>query len=288
MVNSSKAPENLNERQRLERIYFERFGLDLRNRWDEFDKRPALKAVFKIWNNCGWGKQAETVDHPQMFIHAHGYNDQENSDFFDKAAKNQITCKGFGTLDEGANYFQYMDNRSQVRPDFSRQYLPCAVFVTAYSRLQLWEELNKLGERVLMHDTDSIIYIGKPGLYDIPSGNILGEWEEEDVSKKGIVEFVGLGPKSYGLKFADGTATFKIKGISAKKATEEFFGYEVMKKLILGQQEQALVPQMVFDYKFGGDITTRYFAKAIKFQKEDLKGVLGEDYKIRPFGYLVV
>ncbi len=285
MCNSGKAPSSQEERERLEVAYGERFGLDLEGRWDQFDKRPALKSVYKIWNNCGWGKHAETIDHPQVFIHAHGVNEQENSNFFERAFKNQITCKGFGVLDEGANYFKYQDNRSLVRPDCSRQYLPAAVFVTAYSRLQLWEELNKIGERVLMHDTDSIIYVSSPGMYDTPTGNILGEWEEEDYSVKGIVEFLGLGPKSYGLKFRDGSKTFKIKGVAAKQATEGYFGYDVMKKLILEEQESALVPQMTFDYKFGGDITTRYFAKAIKFQKEDLKGELGVDYKIRPFGY---
>jgi len=282
MANAAKAPSDQDERIRLEQAYLERFGLDIRGRWGEFDKRPALKAVFKIWNNSGWGKHAETVDHVQFEVIDH--NDIDTA-FFSKIAKNQLKITSTGRLNDTNSYFQYTEDRKEVRPDTSKHYLPCACFVTAYSRLQLWEELNKHGEDVLMHDTDSIIYLQRPGAYETPSGIILGEWEEEKVSKKGIVEFVGLGPKSYGLKFADGSSTFKIKGVSAKQATEQTLGYQVMKDLVLGVISSTAVPQMSFDYRIGQPITTRYFVKIVKFQEEDIKGQLRANKQIYPFGW---
>lgn len=282
MSNADNAPELEPERRRLEQAYLDRFGLDIRGKWGEFGKRPALKAVYKIWNNSGWGKHAETVDHPQFQVINHN---EINSTFFNKIAKNQIRVTATGRLNESNSYFQFLEDRKQIRPDTMKHYLPAACFVTAYSRLQLWEELHKHGEDVLMHDTDSIIYLQRPGNYETPTGNILGEWEEEDASLKGIMEFVGLGPKSYGLKFTDGSTTFKIKGVSARQATEQTLGYQVMKDLVLGHITSTAVPQMTFDYHIGKAITTRYFVKVVKFQDEDIKGELRENKQIYPFGW---
>ena len=39
-------------------------------------------------------------------------------------------------------------------------------FVTCYGRMHLFNELFKLDERVLYFDTDSIIFISKPHMYE--------------------------------------------------------------------------------------------------------------------------
>lgn len=46
-----------------------------------------------------------------------------------------------------------------------------------------WEQLNRLGDRVLMNDTDSIIYVFDPKEYNIPEGSMLGDWEIEKPCK---------------------------------------------------------------------------------------------------------
>lgn len=53
-----------------------------------------------------------------------------------------------------------------------------ASFTTAWARLKLYEEMDKLGEAVLYHDTDSVIY-ASDGLNDPPLGNFLGEFTDE-------------------------------------------------------------------------------------------------------------
>lgn len=53
-----------------------------------------------------------------------------------------------------------------------------AVFTTAWARLKLYEEMDKLGRSVLYHDTDSIIYDSN-GINDPPLGNFLGEFTDE-------------------------------------------------------------------------------------------------------------
>lgn len=62
---------------------------------------------------------------------------------------------------------------------------------------------DKLGARVLYHDTDSIIYENRLGAFNIPDGRYLGEWECETGGSP-IIKFVSIGPKCYAYETADG------------------------------------------------------------------------------------
>ena len=53
-----------------------------------------------------------------------------------------------------------------------------AAFTTAWARLKLFEQMDKLGDAVLYHDTDSIIY-ASTGVNDPPIGRFLGEFTDE-------------------------------------------------------------------------------------------------------------
>lgn len=53
-----------------------------------------------------------------------------------------------------------------------------AAFTTAWARLKLYGEMEKLGQDVLYHDTDSIIYASN-GKNDPPLGNFLGDFTDE-------------------------------------------------------------------------------------------------------------
>ena len=71
--------------------------------------------------------------------------------------------------------------------------------------------MNKLGETVLYHDTDSIIFSVKDGEYVPPLGEYLGQLTSELTCKEFgcrketctehyIEEFVSCGPKNYSFK----------------------------------------------------------------------------------------
>lgn len=53
-----------------------------------------------------------------------------------------------------------------------------AAFTTAWARIKLYSEMDKLGRAVLYHDTDSIIYASN-GENDPPLGNFLGDFTDE-------------------------------------------------------------------------------------------------------------
>ena len=86
-------------------------------------------------------------------------------------------------------------------------------YITAYGRTTLWDQLNLYREKVLYHDTDSLIILLGPHDQDIHYGEFLGQLTDELGGKRGI-EFASLAPKTYCLKQEDGKIVkLKAKGI---------------------------------------------------------------------------
>ena len=157
----------------------------------------------------------------------------------------------------------------------------------------LYEQLDRLGQRVLYHDTDSVIYIYDPLLYNIPESDTWGSWSVEkfDWKNGGIREFVGMGPKSYGLKAANGKSFIKVKGLSLKHAHEPLLNFDVMQRtvevyLASKQTPSVSLPQYNFAYKVGSGISTVCHFKAFMFKPEELKGQL-VGRTLFPYGYQV-
>ena len=76
-----------------------------------------------------------------------------------------------------------------------------ASFVTCHARLHLYSELNRLQDRVLYFDTDSIIYITRENDTNEPeTGVYLGEFTNELDADEYITEFVCAGLKNYAFK----------------------------------------------------------------------------------------
>ena len=89
-----------------------------------------------------------------------------------------------------------------------------AAFTTAYAHLKLYDLLDLLQERVLYYDTDSVIYMHKPGKPDPPLGNYLGDLTDELNAADYITSFVSGGPKNYAYRTKRGKTETKIRGIT--------------------------------------------------------------------------
>jgi len=295
MINSKAAPEG-EKREALIRDYTDLFGEDFGDKivktLDEglWGKNPAKKQTAKIMMNSAWGKHAQRPIMPEAAIF-HFENDQQKIiDFFENCVSNNFEYHDGTYLNDNQIMYKYSVSGPKTKPDLHGGYLPAGLFVPAYGRLQLWEQLNKLDKRVLMNDTDSIVYLYDPDLYNIPQGGLLGEWEVEDVDTDhgGIREFVGMGPKTYGIRCEDGYSMVKAKGMSLNFATENLINFDVMVDVVksLGLRSVS-VPQTTFQWTVDHGMTTNRFLKLFKFNKNDLKGVLDEkEGYLYPFGYL--
>ena len=82
--------------------------------------------------------------------------------------------------------------------------MPIAAYTTAQARLKLYSFLERLGERVLYYDTDSIIYLSREGSaeYELPLGDYLGDLTDE------LAKDYGAG--SYITEFASGVRRITV------------------------------------------------------------------------------
>ena len=91
-------------------------------------------------------------------------------------------------------------------------------FVGAYvafgGRMHLYAYLDRLGERAVYCDTDSVIFVqktGEPPL--IECGNALGDVTSEVKGSEYISEFVSGGPKNYDYKLCDSVTRGREDGL---------------------------------------------------------------------------
>jgi hypothetical protein len=158
--------------------------------------------------------------------------------------------------------------------------------------------MNLLGERVLYHDTDSIIYEYIPGEYNIPEGEYWGQWEVDD-KDQGIIEFIGLAPKSYGVRCMDkpdgtkGYEMIKFKGLTITKKHSKQINFDVLVQMIkdwqeTGEPQKKKIPQSQWTYKFGQNIVTTPTIKDFGFDETNLKGPVSKiSLKQYPPGYIL-
>jgi hypothetical protein len=213
MANSEPTPPQ-EEQDRLVAAYEARFGMGdvVRESFPHWGYNAAARLTFKIMLNSGWGKHCTRSNMPSL-VHL-GPDDQDEYVRLMHGASREDPELTINMLCvQGRNNILRVLAKNKDRTSHNL-YLPAGLFVPAYGRLMLYDALDILQERVLYHDTDSVIYIYDPACENLPFDDIWGSWDEEKVSKNGnITAFVGLGPKSYALKTKNGKDVIKLKGL---------------------------------------------------------------------------
>jgi hypothetical protein len=291
MMYAGEVPEK--DHDRMKTTFKEKFNIDLGDmtKWTD---NPVRKHTSKILINCGWGKHAESVDHTQSAVYENG--DEKGMDFYESISMNR--CEVVSIQNVGNQLlFRYSDNRTRKDPDLHRTYLPVAVYVTAYGRLSLWNELIKVDPpgtpkeelRVLMYDTDSIVYECGGKKYHIKEGDCLGDWETEklEVKGKGLKKFVSIGPKSYCITPNQGSCLLKLKGAMLDHAHSKLVNSQVMERMVK-EGISVELPQTTLDYRLASEnmLSFRNYRKVIQFNEKDCKGIYNpNDFRVYPFGY---
>ena len=119
-----------------------------------------------------------------------------------------------------------------------------AAFCTSWARLKLWSIMNRLQDRVLYHDTDSIIFsVKNKEDYIPPLGEYLGELTSELTCKElgcqtmncsghWIQEFISCGPKNYSYRVNTGQIICKVRGFSLNYKGSKVINFESMKEAL--------------------------------------------------------
>lgn len=163
-----------------------------------------------------------------------------------------------------------------------------AAYTTAQARLRLYKYLEKLGDRALYCDTDSIIFLSRPGEWSPKVGDFLGEMTDE-LPKHNFECFVSGGPKNYAHKLAKpdkagNTTCCKIRGITMNYKNTLTLNFDTMREMITGKKKCLTVTD---DYKIRRNMKS---VNIISFTEEKDykivfdKRVLNDDYTTVPYG----
>jgi hypothetical protein len=115
-----------------------------------------------------------------------------------------------------------------------------AAFVTAYGRIELYNHIKDLGDRLLYVDTDSLVFIG---IGPHVGCGLLGELGDEIFSSHKVRDSIhiwcGTGAKSYAysLKLNPQIEVCKVKGITINYETSSKINLSAMKKMLTNPEE---------------------------------------------------
>jgi hypothetical protein len=261
--------------------YFKHEGIKLDR--EKIKYNAGLRAVLKILLNSFWGK----------------YGQKENKFMFEIITKTSewiqlITNEQY--IVQRADYTNnkylqvYYKNKSEINEcETKTNNVALASFVTCYGRLKLLEALKKLGKRVIYCDTDSCLYTSRPGEYDLPLGDYLGEFTNEIDGKKGtcIKEAASIAPKSYVYITDNGFTHALVKGITFNHITKLEINFSVLKDMIFNDNNMKVqVEQLQFIRdKKDWSMRTEVGLKNIGFTF-DKRIVLNNKFETIPFGYV--
>jgi hypothetical protein len=256
-------------------------------RHDEWGDFPAKKFVAKIALNCGWGKHAQRPIMQETVLFDPSYSETLRTLFMNHDQGN-IKMKSVQLRQDSLGIATF-NTLGKTSRQFHHLYLPAACMVPSYGRMMFLRKVMELKDperQLLMHDTDSMMYYQQVGDPELETGTILAEWEEEKVSKEGIIGYVSIGPKSYAIITRTGREITKMKGVSIRQAHDELLNYEKMKSLVMDPSTTILMPQ--FSFVGTDQISTFNHLKQVRFNTDEVKGVLkpsanGQGHTIYPF-----
>ena len=151
---------------------------------------------------------------------------------------------------------QFVDNSKNTNI-----YITC--FTTSHARLMLYNKLDYLREKVLYFDTDSIIYVDD-GTKNVKTGDMLADMTDE-ISGKGITNFVSTGPKSYSFKYGDNEQKSAIKGFTLNHENSSILNHDSMSKIVKKQIREITIVNENKITRKNREIVNKYCEKVFKF-----------------------
>ncbi len=309
---SSDPPPDFDE---LAQRWEQRFGVKLDR--SKMRKNPGLRALAKLMLNSLWGKISERYKNDFCVnVNSAEFRVYEQKEYLgDVKLTQKLRLGNDSWLLTGQR--EDLDQKTadwDKKQKEHRQRTSVAIgsYVTMWGRRMLWQEMERLGSRVVYHDTDSIIYeYDQNAMYNTPTGDLLGDWEEE-LDGRPIIEFVALAPKTYGYRYLatpvdipeDASLEWyqqytpyevyqgklypvkeelKVKGFKLHHDARTAITFDGLLDLLRGRKTIIQANQLNFSYtKQTQQIQTNIMRKQLKFEYE--KGLIGANDRSYPFG----
>lgn len=242
-VESSGWPEKVNTESE-KKAYIDEFyaveGIKLEEK--NIIKNGGRRQIAKLMANNQWGYLGMNTNKPQFKIINH------LDEWLDIINDDKVLVNNISFVNDNLMYVYFTDLEDHHIGGLKTNVV-LASFVTAQARIKLFEELNRLGYRVLYCDTDSILYSTKPGEYEPKLGTNLGEFTNEIDPEDGtcIKEFVSAGKKNYGFMTDTGVTHLTVKGFTFNYLTSLKLTFDSIKEVVLDKQGYKIIcEQLLF------------------------------------------
>jgi hypothetical protein len=215
--------------------YYENEGVRLDK--DCIEKNPGRRCLAKLMLNSFWGKFGQRDNMPQVCFATN------MGEYFNIISDETRNISDVIFMSDGTVRIQFReeDDFVDINPKTN---VVIAAFTTALARLKLYSYLEKLQDQVLYFDTDSVIFVTRPGGADLETGEYLGQLTDE-LEEYGpgsyINEFASAGPKNYAFTVVNDNSgiegeaiieSCKVKGITQCHRTKDIINFKEMKKLV--------------------------------------------------------
>ena len=245
---------------------------------EKFKFNAGLRSISKLCLNSLWGKFGQRSNMSQTKYVT------EVSEFYEILLDNKLDNTNFQFINDDMVQMTY-NFKDQFVDNSKNTNIYIACFTTSHARLMLYNKLDYLKEKVLYFDTDSIIYVDD-GMKTIKTGDMLGDMTDE-LSGKGITNFVSTGPKSYSFKYGDNDEKSAIKGFTLNHENSSILNHNSMSKIVKKQiRELTIINENKITRK-NREIVNEYCEKVFKFgyDKRVIKHVNENHIDTLPYGY---
>lgn len=288
---SSGWPKNCKTEEEQKRYideYLEREGVLLDK--NQIYKNAGLRQLGKSVITSFWGKLGQRENQSKTSIV------NESAEFFNMMVNPSIIINTILPVNDNVLIVNW-EHKDEAYEPLSTVNVCLAAYTTAQARLKLYSFLKVIDKRVLYYDTDSIIYISKPGELEVPLGPYLGQMTDE-LEEYGegsfIVQFVSTGPKTYGYKvYSPKSGVYntvcKCKGITLNYKNQKKIDFDVLKQMVINFDACGdNIPIKVCNDRISRtnihEVVTTKQLKSFKITFGKRK--LIENYDSLPFGYI--
>ena len=214
--------------------YFQKEGVELEE--ENIEKNPGLRALSKLILNSFWGRLGMRLNMRQTEF----FHESEVDAFFQVLSDPTKDVQNFHIVADDTIQLEWI-YKKDCQPEDNKTNIYLATFTTCWARLKLYGVLEKIDRNVLYYDTDWVIYVSRPGEYDPPLGDYLGELTDELETEEHIVEFVSGEPKNYAYKTNRGNETCKVRGFTLHFTNSHLINFEAVKAIVTEPSETTTI-----------------------------------------------
>eukprot|EP00057_Strongylocentrotus_purpuratus_P035473 XP_799265.2 PREDICTED: uncharacterized protein LOC594742 [Strongylocentrotus purpuratus] len=271
------------DREKYIQNYFEKEGITLDR--ENIKKNKGLRSLSKLMLNSFWGRFGMRSNLPNVNVIS------DPAQLYALLTSDEYRVLDLNFINDEMVEVRYVKN-DEFEEQSPRSNVVIAAFTTAQARLKLYDVIDRVGERVLYYDTDSVIYLersNRPDEWCPPLGDYLGDLTDE-LDGRYITSFISGGPKNYAYTTNTGESTCKVKGITLNYSNSQVINYETMKQMVKnvgsGPSEKITVtnPHQITRVNKRQRIETRMGRKDYRVVYD--KRVIKPDFFTIPYGYV--